>query len=486
MLVALGAILLVGALARLPGIAEPPARYHPTRQYFSGLLARDLLVRVQPDAVPVPEAIAHETRHELIEPPLIEVASVAGFLLTGEQSWWLPRLLSLLCWTGAAAVAFFLGRRLAGPVAGLVAAAVLQLAPGTAEAARSFQPESLLLLLTASAALALVRLAEASDARRPVVVAGALVGLATAVKLTAGLFLLPLLATVALPLLRDPRSRRRGLLLPALAVVPSALWYGAGLWLVGFLQGQTGGRIVPGLWADRSYWTGWWEMATSVVPAWLLLVAAAGWLAAPPAPRRILASLALGYLLLGMAFTYHASTHSYYSLPVLLPVGLAAGVAVAAVLDRAPTELLRRSAGWSLGAGAALAALAVFGITRDAPPAGAQPHLLASIRAADLLPDDAVAAVVSPEYGSALRYYGGVRTTTWPSVWDLRYADLQGEPRVPASARLEALVREGATHLVVLDRLALDQQPDLAAAISGLTRLAEGTEWLLLELPPRR
>jgi 4-amino-4-deoxy-L-arabinose transferase-like glycosyltransferase len=126
---------------------------------------------------------------------------------------------------GAVAVLYAAARRVAGPVAGLTAGAVLALTPVAAEMFRYNNPDALLVLLLVTAAYATVRaILTASTAW--LLVAGALVGFAFLTKMAQAFVPLPALAFAYLVAAPTGFWRRVGQLLAAgVAVVVAGGWW---------------------------------------------------------------------------------------------------------------------------------------------------------------------------------------------------------------------------------------------------------------------
>lgn len=152
-------------------------------------------------------------------------ASVRGmplehFVLAG-------RLTSVLIASATVAVVGLIGRRMSGAVAGLIAAAILALAPlsvQTTMALRNDGAQVLFVCLSIHAALA----ATSSDRRRWPLLAGAFGGLATAIKYTSVFTLVPAVLSALLRGSASSRAARAGLVL--LAFVPTVLATNHFLW----------------------------------------------------------------------------------------------------------------------------------------------------------------------------------------------------------------------------------------------------------------
>lgn len=145
------------------------------------------------------------------KPPLYPLV-LSVFTLIGGHGWIPHHVAGALIGTGTVAVIALLGRRVAGPTAGLIAGGLAAVYPMLIAADGSYRSESLYALLIASTLLAAYALRDSPTARRAAL-CGVLVGLAT---LTRGEALL-LLGLVVFPAALLAVPRRRALALTAVA-----------------------------------------------------------------------------------------------------------------------------------------------------------------------------------------------------------------------------------------------------------------------------
>jgi 4-amino-4-deoxy-L-arabinose transferase-like glycosyltransferase len=139
------------------------------------------------------------------KPPLFPFLEAAVSLL-GGRSWQAHHLVGVLAGTGTIAVVGLLGRRVAGPAAGLAAAGIAALYPVLVATDGSLRSESVYALAIALCLLAAVRLREQPSAARAAVL-GAAIGVAALARSEA----LALLVLLALPLAGVRRAAVAGL-----------------------------------------------------------------------------------------------------------------------------------------------------------------------------------------------------------------------------------------------------------------------------------
>jgi 4-amino-4-deoxy-L-arabinose transferase-like glycosyltransferase len=258
-------------------------------------------------------------------------------------------------------------KRWSGPLAGLIAGAVLALTPVAVLMFRFNNPDALLVLVLVAAAYATVRATEAASARW-LVLAGALVGAGFLTKMLQALLVVPALGAVYLVAAPTTVRRRVGhLLAGGLALLVSAGWWVATVELVpasarpyiggsqhnsilelilgynglGRLTGDETGSVGGGGGGGTGMWgrTGLGRLFDGEIGgqvAWLLpaalILLAAGLVVTGRRPRtdRTRAALLLwgGWLLVtGLTFSFMAGIfHAYYTVALAPAIGALVGI----------------------------------------------------------------------------------------------------------------------------------------------------------------
>lgn len=475
---ALLVLLLLGMAVRLPGIGDPPLDFHPSRQYHSARLARAYDLRLS-GTTGAERAVAEAAKPGELEPPVLEIAAVAGYRLLGGERLWLPRLLAALTWVLGAVLVHRLGRRLADEGAGLVAAGAYLLLPFGVVASRAFQPDPAMTVAIVGATLALLVDHDRRD-RRSAVVAAASCAAAVFFKLVAAAFVVPVVLALAWSQGgRRGLSSRRTAALVAAALGPAAAYQAYGLTVGGFLADQDGGRVLPHLLSTAFFWQGWYEAIDVVAGVPLAAALCAGVTLTRGAARAAVAALWVGYASLGLVFTYHYATHTYYHLPLVPLVALGLGVGWARCADR----LCLRPVTGLVRAALVLGLIAVTVWIAPAPrvsPAGLDRHVADSAAIGEVVGHSARAAVLARLDGSPLRFHGRLAGPSWPAAADLHKVALEGAVAVPAEERLEAL---DVDWFVVASLDELDAQPELRALLEDRYPVAaRGERWVVYDL----
>jgi 4-amino-4-deoxy-L-arabinose transferase-like glycosyltransferase len=179
------------------------------------------------------------------KPPLFPLLEAAVSVL-GGRSWAWHHLVGVLAGAGTTVVCGLLGRRVAGPAAGMVAAGIAALYPVLVATDGSLRSESVYALAIALVLLAALRLREAPTLRRAAV-AGVAIGAATLIRSEALLLLVLLVLPLAGP--------RRALAAAAVCAVVLAPWL-ARCWIAldhPVLVSTNVGGLIAGANCDSTY-----------------------------------------------------------------------------------------------------------------------------------------------------------------------------------------------------------------------------------------
>ncbi|MBV8960989.1 MAG: glycosyltransferase family 39 protein [Actinobacteria bacterium] len=490
-LAALGvALLLAGGLAvRLVGLTDPPLGFHPTRQYHGLIVARAMYVADR-SSISVQErrtAQLNRSRDIQLEPPLMERVVAAGYVLTGHEVPWYGRLFSTLAWLAGGVALFALTRRVFDQTAAFVALAFFLFVPYGVEAGRSFQPDPLMVALTVTTLLLVVRHHQAPSTR-DLLAAAVVGGIAVFVK---GVSVFPIAAVfAALAFVRHGWRRvllqREVWVFGAIALLPSLAFYVYGVATGGQLQSQFRMTFIPHLFVTGFFWSGWWRQVDTVVSAPLALIALIGSVAFArrPAQRALVVGWWLGYLLYAASVPYHIATHNYYQLPIIPIVSLGLGMVATTAAARLTAAGLRVAP--PILAALLLVVLVAAAAKRVHPvPRGTARSTVALYERIGALAghSDGV-LMLSNDYGYDLRYHGDVSGVSWPERIDDRLTRLQGKPIPSLDDRFRQLSRAvSAKWFAVTDMDEWKNQLSLQDYLnSHATRVAGSNKFVLYRL----
>lgn len=477
--------VLIGTGLRLIDLTDEPLDYHPMRQLRGALIAREIYYRVQPDADPAMQerAAVLTSVLEPQEPPILESLVALGYLVSGSETLWLARLLTGLFWLAGGYLVYRLAAEWTDEVGALASLAYYLILPLGVYASRSFQPDSLMVMLLLTAALALYRWAE-RDSWLLTLAAGITAGLAILVKGRIAPIAFVLIAAAAIEAkgLRGAMRDGKSWVMAGLAsMIPFSYYFLViGPDSIAWIRSTSGGF----LWIALQPWfyVRWLNFLDGLVYFGFLLLAAWGTLMMDRPARTILLGLWAGFLLYGVSLPYTMYTHDYYNL-MLVPT-IALGISPLAA--HVASVLKGRSWIWrSL-------ALAVAGLAVLYPAWTVRSALLSKdyrqepfgwAKMGRELPETGEIIGITHEYGYRLAYYGWRQAFVWPSQADLASYELQGhsiEGDISADFQRRTANMD---YFLVTDFSEFDSQPALKQLLNEhYPVLLDGEGYLLYDL----
>ncbi len=476
--------LMVAAVAvRLYRVNVPPLDFHATRQYRSLLIARGFYFAGQD---PIPEwqrrvADLNLERQGFLEPPVGESLAAAGYHVTGGESYWLPRSLSIVFWTVGAIALYNIARRILNEAAGLFAVAIYLFIPFAVVASRSFQPDPLMVMLTLGAILALLRHHDRPATRRLLAAAG-LSALAIFVKPISMFIVVAVFAGLAI--------QRQGFkatvtspatwLYAGITALPAVSYYLIyGLVLSDRLDIQAQASFLPQLLLDPFFWRGWLDNVRVVVGFPALIVSLWGTFLFPRGvPRTVISSLWIGYGIFCLAFNYHISTHDYYHLVLIPIVALSLGAVLATIFERAWLINTDRSSRLAIAGILSIGLLlAVLSSRPQLMVEGVETSVDTAEAVGELVEHSTRTIVLASDYGLSLQFHGNLSSVPWPLASDLEWERLANQPVLPAVQRFEeGFLGEQPDFFVVMEPWELEQQRDLKAFLIEAFPLLERSD----------
>jgi 4-amino-4-deoxy-L-arabinose transferase-like glycosyltransferase len=499
---ALTLFLLFGvALAiRLYDITDLPLDFHPTRQLFSAVKARGMYYETLPD---VPEwqrefAVQQWKTKVTIEPELLERLAAYIYRYTGEQLW-IPRLISSLFWLVGGIFVYLLARDMLSVDGAVLALAFYLFVPYGIFASRSFQPDPLMVALIVAFWWLIYRWAnsplpggegpgEAPDKGvragwKWAILAGLTGGLAIFVKFVAAFLVIGgalgfLLGRFKLrELLRNPQVWMLGVL----GVLPGGAWIIYGKFVAGLFGGDMSGRFIPSLLASPLFYVQWQAKAAVVAGGIGIMLGLLGMFIIREKGRRaFLFGIWGAYLVFGLYFNYHISTHDYYSLPLIAIVALS----LAPLGDWFFARLTGAGPGWVRSAILVVLMYGLFStvwvVRNEMKSVDYRPQAAYWAEIREALRGQGSVVALTEDYGNRLTYWGWRKATLWPSYGDLYQADVRGNRR-----DIEKLFTEMAaqkTYFLVTDLEDFAKQKDLQALLAGYPVLVQGDGYMIYDL----
>ncbi|MFN2120164.1 MAG: ArnT family glycosyltransferase [Anaerolineales bacterium] len=476
-------LMLLGGILRLVNLDAPPMDFQPTRQMRNSLVARAIYYHALPGADPETVALAESFRRAVgqYEPPITEWIVGHTFLLTGGETFAVPRILGMVVWLAAGLALFDLARRIASPSAALLALAYYLVLPFAVQASRSFQPDPMMTASFVGGVYFLYRWTE-EQKWQWAILAAALAAFAILVKVVI-VFLIAAVAVAAVLLALGRRFWRSAQVWAMFGVMtlPAFAYYVLGTpgrsteyffaWTVDLV------RLIGSV----HFYADWLGFVGSLFGLTIVFLSLLGTLLAPPRARWILVSLWLGYLVYGLTLPFQMVTHSYYHIQLVPLVALGLAPALDAVVVRAK-DLGRP---WQVAL--VVPVLAFLGYQSWAARSvlvqedySQVPAFWESVAAA--LPQNADVIALTQDYGFDLMYWGWRKVDLWPLATNL--AAFRNSDRDLAS-RFSQLV-DGDRYFLVTSGAQLENQPELRSILDGYEVAAQGPGYMLYDLQSPR
>lgn len=498
-------LIVVGFGIRLYDLTDLPLDFHPTRQLLSAHKARGMYYQALSESEEWKRrfAIQQWKVRAAVEPEVVERLVAITYRYTGEKLW-VARIYSSAFWILGGVFLYFLARNMVSGEAALAAVAFYLFLPYGLVASRSFQPDPLMVMLIIGFWWAVWQLAETlaikenpptsvKDGKKSTwlwaVLAGLMGGLAIYIKFVAAFFVISggLGALLGRAPIRNLVRRVELWVMIGLGILPGTIYLIQGVWVQGYLTQQFGGRFFPALLLEPSYYLGWAGMLILVVGALFLILGVLGiFFFQTDRQQRFAMSLWSGYILFGLYFNYHISTHDYYSLPLIPIVALCITPIAGSLLGNLS---MIASFPWKR---ASLYGLLILGLFLSLWDLRAQlknvdyrPQAEYWAQIGDLLGRDAQVVALTQDYGMRLAYWGWLAPVTWPYSGDLSYHSSRGE-----DTEFEALflkLTQGQEYFLVTDFEEIERQPWLQEKLkTGYSLSYQGDEFVVYDLMKAR
>lgn len=317
-------IFVLGTSLRFIDLTDPPLDYFPQRQERAAIIARAIYYQLLPSADPSTRAQATYLAATMDprEPSVFESLVAVTYLVTGGEHLWVARIYAILFWLLGGVALYLLASRMTSLLAAIVPLIVYFFLPWSVIFSRIFQPDLIMVMLTLWAAYSLYRWSEALTWKWAIL-SGLIAGVAIYIKLPAifplGLMLLGItLSTLGI---KKALASLQVWVMLVLFLALSVIYY---LFIIpGYSQGWLNFTLsLVSKWLQPSFYIQWIIFAGGLVDLGIAFVSFVGVWLLPRKPRIFALSLWAGYILYGLAFPYHITTHEYYSIPLIPAVAL--------------------------------------------------------------------------------------------------------------------------------------------------------------------
>lgn len=313
---------------RLYHITKPPMDFASIRQYQNAHIIRGLYYETNDLISESRKRIAKlnmERMGLVMEPRLIENASVLGYRIIGAEHLWVPRVLSVLFWIVGGIFLYLIARMFFSPAVSLLTCFFFLFLPYGILASRGIQPDALMVMMMLFSVHWVLKY-DNDPARMNLFVAAGVAAFAVLIKPYCVFMIFGVFFSLAVIRAGFWKAafNRNSIIFTCILIAPAIVYYSYRLFAnVGFLGVHARGSFLPHLLIYPPFWRGWLQMIVDVIGYVALFLAMAGlFKAGKGRPRALLAGLWIGYVFLGLSATYQIHTHSYYSMPLIPIVAL--------------------------------------------------------------------------------------------------------------------------------------------------------------------
>ena len=480
-------ILATGMITRFFDLTDPPLDYAIDRQLRSAMIARALYYESL-DSVPAWQldvAQGMRGQHGLIEPEIIEHLTAATYSIVGGEYVWIARIYSSLFWVLGGLALYSLARGMVSDDGAVIALIYYLFAPFGLVASRTFQPDPLMTAMIITAWMAFYHWYRTASWKWTLL-SGLAAGAALYIKSTSIFFLFFGMAIVVLTRKRilDTIKDIQVWVISLLAGIPILAYYIYGLFISGHLEGQFSGRFFPEMWKDVDFYIQWMKAISTVSGHFIVLLIGLAGLFMMKKKRDLyfLLGIWVSYIIYGMAFSYHITTHKYYTLPMIPLLSITLGV----VADRLIGWFRQKRLSFLVWAGTVL--LVIIGMSggyylltkkdyRDEPP-----YYQKVANFVD--PEDRIVAL-SQNYAYRLAYFGWRIVIPWTGPADLAYIEFRGIEMDPFVERFSTY-RNNFDYFIITNMGEFRRQEDLFKELSDHYPVhAEGGGYIIFDLETR-
>lgn len=338
-------LLLVSFCIRLYHIDRPPMDFSPIRQYQNAHIIRGLYSEKNETISESRKNIAKlnmERMGFLLEPRIIENASVLGYRIMKGEHLWIPRVLSSIFWVIGGFFLYLISRTFFSTGVTLFAIVFYLFLPYGILASRSIQTDPLMVMMMLFSIYRVVKYDE-NPSRLNLVIAAVVAGIAALIKPYC--FFMIFGAFFSLAVLRTgfwkAIFQRNFFIFTFIAMAPAISYYVYGLLFnVGFIGEHARSSFLPYLILYASFWRGWLAMIGEVVGYLAFFLALIGLLTVKHGrAKAFLLGLWIGYFLFGLSASFQIHTHSYYTLPFIPIAALSFAPLFGIIMNRLCDEL---------------------------------------------------------------------------------------------------------------------------------------------------
>ncbi len=324
-------LFVMAFAARMYHITYPPHDFAAERQYQSAHITRGMLFEGQESIPEWRRNIAEINKKRMglvLEPRIMENATLFFYRIIGKERFWIPRTLSSIFWLLGGVALYLIARKIASSEAALFTIVFYLFLPFSILASRSFQPDPLMVSLLLWSVWGVMRYYE-QPSYLTLVSAVIISVFAILVKPYSIFFIFGAFTSIGIYKngIKGTLLNKNFYLFSGLSGSLALSYYVYGvLASMGFLNELAQGWFLPHLLVKPYFWKDWFLIIGQVIGYIPFAVAIIGLIMAKGHLKALLLGLWASYLIFGITFTQAIHTHDYYHLPFIPVAALSIGL----------------------------------------------------------------------------------------------------------------------------------------------------------------
>jgi 4-amino-4-deoxy-L-arabinose transferase-like glycosyltransferase len=397
------------------------------REYTSAIFARTFFFDHNPAIESWRLEIAHKVMDEqpILEPPVTEYFVSIIYRLLDREELWYSRLLTSSFWLVSGIFLYKLTKKILLAEGALVATSYYLLVPSGIIISRSFQPDSLMMMMFLISIYCIMRYFD-KPSLKSLFLAAFLSGLTLLLRPLVIFALFCVFISLSVLYKRTWRVffDRHFVLFILISLALPVIYYGYGIFFAGYMRWKVTTSFLPYLFVRKEFWMGWFQLGLNTVGLTALLAGLVGFWLLKIGPLKALSlGLGIGYLFFGMFFNYHVSTHAYYHLQLLPLVSICITPTIALLINALKGTATRF---WWVPAVGAILIIVITGYWQVKGSLNAwdfeNPKTAQEI--GEIVNHSDKTVFVAYHYGLPLEYYGELFGKYWArsiNYWLVRY-----------------------------------------------------------------
>jgi 4-amino-4-deoxy-L-arabinose transferase-like glycosyltransferase len=360
-------------------------------------------------------AVSTMQQQPVLEPPLVEYLVSIIYAAVGREEIYYSRFLTSTFWLIGGIYMYKIARELLSVDGAVFATAYYLFVPMGILVSRSFQPDSLMMMLFLASLYLLIRYFE--NGTNNYLLQASVV--ASVSLLLRPLVLFAIFGAFFAMYLQKKKDWRKIVDWPlitfsGISLLPAVVYYGYGIVFAGFMRWKIASSFMPHLLFKMDFWQEWFELGAHVVGIAFLIAGVIGFfLLRNKLARSLIIGLAISYLIFGLAFSYHIHTHGYYHIQLFPIVGICAGACLSSI-----AYTLRKVSGklWLVPVILSLSITLYYAhrIVKNSLYQGRMEDPRLARQIGETIAHSPNTVFVSRYYGIPLQYYGEFGGAPWP------------------------------------------------------------------------